>query len=146
MLKPAKKMQAYVGKLLSKHHLAFDKQGAWLRIAPESKSLMPLDIERIAADFISVQHSYTQNGDTMRDPEIVFWVNPATGLWYPCEYRQDNLGIRQVPLLVEEGNLKVIMCQYKDLLSFVESTWVSNLKFQDYLEHPAVRIEEGEME
>ena len=51
---------------------------------------------------IAVAHYYEQNGDAMRDPEIVVEVNPdengplswKNGEWYPVSYRQDNLDIR----------------------------------------------------
>jgi Domain of unknown function (DUF6908) len=42
--------------------------------------------------------TYEQNGDAMRDPEIVFEVNPDawnTGECCPVSYRHDNLNIYQ---------------------------------------------------
>jgi Domain of unknown function (DUF6908) len=56
---------------------------------------------------IAVAHYYEQNGDAMRDPEIVFEVNPdawKTGEWTPVSYRQDNLDIYQEAVfLVDTG-------------------------------------------
>ena len=43
---------------------------------------------------VSVAHYYTQNGDLMRDPEMVFEVGPD-GAFHPVSYQQDNLGIYQ---------------------------------------------------
>lgn len=48
---------------------------------------------------ISVAHYYEQNGDLMRDPEMVFEVNPDgpptwnAGEWGPVSFQKDNLGI-----------------------------------------------------
>jgi hypothetical protein len=52
---------------------------------------------------ISVAHYHEQNGDAMRDPEIVFEVNPEEngsaswrrGEWQPVSFRQDNLDVYQ---------------------------------------------------
>jgi hypothetical protein len=52
---------------------------------------------------ISVANYYEQNGDAMRDPEMVFEVNPdawQTGEWTPVSYRQDNLDIYQEAVLL----------------------------------------------
>ena len=42
----------------------------------------------------SVAHYYTQNGDPMRDPEMVFFKEPG-GKYYPTMFQQDNPGIYQ---------------------------------------------------
>ena len=52
---------------------------------------------------IAVAHYHEQNGDAMRDPEIVFEVNPGdwkNGDWCPVSYRQDNLDIYHRPKLI----------------------------------------------
>lgn len=47
---------------------------------------MPLVIEKLAEDRVSVAHYYTQMGDLMSDPEIVFRVEGSE--WVPVEYTQ----------------------------------------------------------
>jgi len=47
-----------------------------------------LTIERVGDTKISVAHYYTQNGDLMRDPEIVFDVDANRG-WMAVEYTHD---------------------------------------------------------
>ena len=49
---------------------------------------MRLVIEVVGKEQVSVAHYYTQNGDAMRDPEIVFGVH-----WLPIEITQDPVGI-----------------------------------------------------
>jgi hypothetical protein len=72
MLKPAHEFECLMKELFAKHGLAFDKLGAYLKIQDASKTFMPLSIERIAPDRIGVMHFYIQEGDLMRDPDIVF--------------------------------------------------------------------------
>lgn len=52
---------------------------------------MDLVIERVATNCISVMHTTKQNGDTLRDPEVVFDFeeNP----WKLVRFRQDPAGI-----------------------------------------------------
>ena len=48
---------------------------------------MDLTIEKVRDNEISVAHYYTQRGDLMRDPEIVYRIED--GNWIPVEYTQD---------------------------------------------------------
>ena len=80
----------------------------WLRqsgnyIRLENPPYMRLVIEYIgegprAMPAISVAHYYEQNGDAMRDPEIVFEVSADDQLdraWVPVSFQHDNVGIYQ---------------------------------------------------
>ena len=63
----------------------------------EALGFMPLVIEAIGTGprglpAVSVAHYYTQAGDAMRDPEMVFEVAPDGG-FHPVNFQQDNLGI-----------------------------------------------------
>lgn len=49
--------------------------------------MMPLSIEKISDDRLSVAHHYTQRGDLMCDPEIVFRLDNEQ--WVPVRFRQD---------------------------------------------------------
>ena len=48
---------------------------------------MPLVVEKVGDRRVSVAHYYTQMGDLMADPDIVFHVS-RTGEWIPIEYTQ----------------------------------------------------------
>lgn len=52
------------------------------------EAMMPLVIEKIGDNRLSVMHYRKQRGDMMRDPEIVFHVSEP-GDWTPIEYVQD---------------------------------------------------------
>jgi len=50
----------------------------------ENGEHMPLTIEKIGENRLSVAHYYTQRGDLMSDPEIVFKITEAG--WVPVRY------------------------------------------------------------
>ncbi|MCR4692297.1 MAG: DEAD/DEAH box helicase family protein [Firmicutes bacterium] len=62
----------------------------------ESKHFMPIHINRLSENTISIAHTYEQEGDLMNDPEMVFEIDEGSKALKPLEYRQDNLGIYQV--------------------------------------------------
>jgi Domain of unknown function (DUF6908) len=118
----------------------------WLRqpgnyIRLENPPYMRLVIEYIGEGprglpAIAVAHYYEQNGDAMRDPEIVFEVNPdawKTGDWCPVSYRQDNLDIYQEAVfLVDEGKPMIRPTLLRDLKSFARQ-WDRNIEQQGFV-------------
>ena len=81
---------------------------------------MRLVIEVTSEGYVSVAHYYRQNGDAMRDPEVVF--DPAD--WHAVEYTQDSLGIYQ---RIEPG-------YYSPGIETFVSIWASNIKVQGFCE------------
>jgi hypothetical protein len=80
-----------------------DVTGGWehLRSHPLTlrvEGFMPLSLEIIGPGprgglLLSIMHSFEQNGDLMRDPDLVMEVVPQMGWWQPVSYRQDSLAI-----------------------------------------------------
>lgn len=62
--------------------------GESFHLSITNEPYMRLVIEVVGKEQVSVAHYYTQNGDAMRDPEIVFGVR-----WLPIEITQDPVGI-----------------------------------------------------
>lgn len=58
-------------------------------ITIENEPFMDLHIEKLGDDRLSVAHYYTQRGDLMSDPEIVFDVSGDE--WVPIEYTQHGV-------------------------------------------------------
>jgi hypothetical protein len=52
----------------------------------EASGSMDLTIEKIGENRVSVAHHYTQHGDIMSDPEIVFKIQDND--WIPVRYTQ----------------------------------------------------------
>lgn len=79
--------------------------GGFEKLASQPISLhvegfMPLSIEHIGVGprggtLLSIMHWFEQNGDLMRDPDVVVEVFPETRTWCPISYRQDPIGLLQ---------------------------------------------------
>lgn len=96
------------------------------KIHAESDAFMDLDIEKVLDNQLSVAHYYTQRGDLMRDPEIVYEIGELqdTDTWTPIIYRQD--GFPQVYEIDESG-------LGHEVQQFAEN-WNQNLKEQGFYE------------
>lgn len=120
----------------------------------EQEGFMPLTVEiledNISTPFgtartVMLLHHYVQNGDLMRDPEMVFLVidgrsteNQDCNLVdiMPQSYRQDNLGIYQESIVVKGGTHWFIRSSlYDELVSFA-NVWLLNIKMQGFLDVP----------
>ncbi|MGE0642370.1 MAG: hypothetical protein AB7P24_01740 [Nitrospira sp.] len=108
---------------------------------------MPLSVEEIGPSgdghrVVSLCHYGEQNGDLMRDPDIVFLFHnlPDGAAAEPVSFRNDYLGIVQdVYRYDEAGRLTHILPTLKqDLAKFAES-WFANLKDQGFSASTAVR-------
>ena len=101
----------------------------------ENEPFMPLVIEAWNTGdghIISVAHYYTQNGDAMRDPEVVM-MNEGRLL----SYQQDSLGIYNAVSWWEDkpgGTVwKVNLKAYASVLEFTK-LWARNIKAQGFIE------------
>lgn len=68
--------------------------GGSVKIDNTDGRFMPVHVEHIGNGCLSVAHYGEQNGDAMRDPDMVFWRNPL-GEWMPVSYRNDYAGLDQ---------------------------------------------------
>jgi hypothetical protein len=105
--------------------------------------IMALHVEKIGSrkngDFYSFAHYYEQNGDMMRDPDVVMLrcagMYPGTvPVYFPTAYRQDGLGIdREYVIFNETGNGYKIAKKMQADLSVFCNQWARNLKEQQGL-------------
>lgn len=86
--------------------------GDHIEIERDGDALMPLVIEKIGTDRLSVAHYYTQMGDLMSDPEIVFHID--NGVWTPVRYTQhphihqyDESGLSDVKQFAKQWSRKL---------------------------------------
>lgn len=122
-------MQKMIEQIAEKHGLDLTASESHLRL--ELKGFMPLVIEKIGKDRVSVAHYYTQNGDAIADPDVVFWVAP-NGEWFPCEVQMPMLGYRQYIIFEDGKPASFYQAKQHDLASFCNS-WATNIRGQDYL-------------
>ncbi len=108
---------------------------------------MPLSVEEIGSSgdgyrLVSLCHYGEQNGDLMRDPDIVFrFHNLPDGMAAePVSFRNDYLRIVQDVYRYDETGRRthVLPTLKQDLTEFAES-WFANLKDQGFFASTAVR-------
>jgi hypothetical protein len=139
-----------VAKLIERH-------GGMVRLVAgnalkiEAPGFMALHVECIGASphgpglvLVSVCHYGEQNGDAMRDPDMVFDVLPTadaqlgwrSGNWRPVSYRNDYVGaMREAVYADDRGRVMVRPALVKELKAFAR-TWDRNLKAQGFLDVP----------
>jgi hypothetical protein len=61
--------------------------GKTVSVAPDSEVMMPIVIEKTDEWKLCVGHYYTQAGDVMSDPEVLFHVTDEG--WTPIRFLQD---------------------------------------------------------
>lgn len=112
-----------------------------------SEGYMPLSIEDIGHSpdghrQIAICHYGEQNGDLMRDPEMVFTLQDIDGstIAEPISFQNDYMGVYQeVYRYNGEGKRTHINPTLKrELISFA-LTWFRNLKEQGFLDNDARR-------
>ena len=94
--------------------------GESIEVELGSEAMMPLTIEKVADNRLSVAHYYEQNMDLMRDPEVVFRVD-ENGEWTAVEYIHD-------PFTREQDDVGL-----PDVQEFAEKQWSKNLRKQGYV-------------
>jgi ParB family chromosome partitioning protein len=100
---------------------------------------MAVTVERVGARHYSVAHYHEQNGDLMRDPEVVFWQGPDDR-FYPIEFTQDGAPpIYQRLVEFEDGKPARIMERQQKGCAVFCSTWLVNIKRQQKLGKPRGR-------
>ena len=108
---------------------------------------MPLSVEDIGQSgdgnrLISLCHYGEQNGDLMRDPDMVFeihaWADaPAAE---PLSFRNDYMGLLQEVYRYDDHGRKThVNARLKQELTSFARTWFKNLKDQGFLSDTAIR-------
>jgi len=111
---------------------------------------MPLSVEEIGIDgeghrLVSLSHYGEQNGDLMRDPDIVFMVQdaPYGPIAEPVSFRNDYLGLAQeVSRYYDEtgtGTRTHLDMKLKQDLREFAQIWFANLHEQGFFGDQAVR-------
>ena len=108
---------------------------------------MPLSIEDIgqSADgnrLIAISHTGEQNGDLMRDPEMVFEIHTyaSPDMAEPLSFRNDYMGLMQeIYHYNDDGKKTHVNAKLKQHLKSFARAWFTNLKDQGFLGDNAKR-------
>jgi len=101
---------------------------------------MPLSVENIGPSgdgnrLISICHYGEQNGDLMRDPDMVFEIHSGdeTVFAEPISFRNDYMGLYQeVYRYDDQGKRTHVLPKLKAELKSFARTWFRNLKDQGF--------------
>ena len=136
-MKPSQIMQHVITKIAEQHD--FDlaaADGSGLKV--EVPGFMPLNITAYGKGRVAVNHSYIQQGDMMFDPEIMF-LTLCDG-WYAATYEQHNMGIYQVAVEINDGNLEYINTKQQADIGRFANQWARNIKDQGFTDKDIVTI------
>ena len=112
-----------------------------------ANSYMPLSVEHIGQSaegnrLIAICHYGEQNGDLMRDPEMVFevYASPTPATAEPLSFRNDYMGLMQVIYrYADDGKKTHVNARLKQDLKSFARTWFNNLKDQGFLGDATIR-------
>ena len=136
-------MKLYQAFATDLHHLLNGARAVRITV-PGS---MPLSVEEIGVSqdgyrLVSLCQYGEQNGDLMRDPDLVFMVTdlPDGSAAEPVSYRNDYLGIvREVYRYDEAGKRTHVFPALKQDLKEFAQTWFATLREQGFFTPTAVR-------
>lgn len=138
-MKYSSRMQGLIQKMATTRGADLAQIGIHFRA--KSGGFMDLVVETIGRNCISIAHYYTQNGDRCQDPEIVFWMCPLDGNWYPIEWTMPQFmlwgrvggGYRKVLWLDADGAAweKADVRAQAELAAFANQ-WSTNLRRQGF--------------
>ena len=92
------------------------------------QSFMPLTVESIGGNRIAISHYYTQNGDSLADPDMEFVFDHEAKTLNARTFQQDNLN--RFEQVVTDG---VVDESLEDELNQFASQWFQNIREQEYL-------------
>ena len=108
---------------------------------------MPLSVEHIGQSaegnrLIAISHYGEQNGDPMRDPEMVFelFTHGELSAAEPLSFQNDYMGLLQEVYRYDEAGKKThVNARLKQELTSFARTWFTHLKHQGFLGETATR-------
>ena len=104
----------------------------------ENEGWQPLSIEKVYFyyDFETVyalSHTGVQNGDLMRDPEVLF-IKMHDGEFYPAAFRNDYIGMNNEYIKKNEKGQTLLARKKQTDLAMFCGTWTNNIKDQGFLD------------
>jgi hypothetical protein len=127
-----KSVNQYSQKILSQlWELAATNDGH-CKLDKAPNTYMPLTVEIIDKHQLSLCHYGEQNGELMRDPEMIFNKN-ETGDFAPVYFRNDYLGIEEFSLRIDGGDIACDDALQNEHTKFADM-WIKNIAIQQELE------------
>ncbi|PIE98612.1 MAG: hypothetical protein CR988_02295 [Treponema sp.] len=133
-----KKLNKTSEKLLNYLWNEAEKNDGYFKLE-NNNTFMPLVVELIGYNQISLAHYGEENGDLMRDPEIVFYKKDSC--FFPVFIQNDYVGSYHVAMeYVEEQGFKIVnLAEYYDIIGFFNTLWSKNIIYQQEVKFKKVR-------
>lgn len=110
-------------------HIPANRHATKLDNAPGAYMALCVEFIDDERRFVSFAHYGEQNGDAMRDPDVIFWIDDS-GHAVPFAYRNDYMGIDREYVIFENGRPSRFAPSFqRDLKNFC-NTWMENLRDQ----------------
>ena len=108
---------------------------------------MPLSVEDIGQStdghrLIAISHYGEQQGDLMRDPEMIVEIHTSASpdMADPLSFRNDDMGLMQEVYRYDDSGKKThVNTRLKQELTPFAKIWLKNLKDQGFLSDTAIR-------
>lgn len=126
------KMTTIITKIAEKHGLDLTTPGSAIKL--KNGPYMDLCIECVGPNQVAVGHVYTQNGDVMYDPEIVFFTGYLE--WVPIEITQHPVGVYNRCANLNDDSSAIVTYAPKTSKSVrqLANLWARNLKSQGWVD------------
>jgi hypothetical protein len=95
-------------------------------------TFIPVTLEIVGKNQLSVCHYGECNGDLMRDPEMVFYKQNDD--WFPIYFRNDWVGVEEISYRRIDGKLVAVNEKYQHDQAEFANIWMVNIKDQQGLE------------
>lgn len=92
-------------------------------------AFMPLSMDYLGENRISISHTYLQNGDLMADPDMEFVFDLENKTLSARTFQQDGIGLYQI---VENQQGEVVNPDLERQLNSFARQWFDNIQSQDY--------------
>lgn len=114
-------------------------------ITLQVEEFMPLHVELLQSvetetgvgKLYSIAHTYVQNGDLMRDPEMCFIAVPATDntqlFVFPQMYQQDSIGLYEESVHITDGKVTGSIPLWQQSHCAFANMWLLNIVAQGFL-------------
>jgi hypothetical protein len=113
--------------------------GTYRYLRLESEGFEPLSVERLGGKQYSIMHTFVQNGDLMRDPDMVIEIDPDEQTVQALSYELSGMGVYQD--VYADGNLNARL--QRELNSFL-SDRLRSIGGQGYMPARATSLVNGE--
>lgn len=112
-------------------------ENGYVKIDNTGNSFMPVSIEVIYENEkylqISIAHYYSQADDLVADPEMIFIYSKALDVFFPSYFKQDNLGIEEDSIIMEQREIKGYRSKLQNDHATFANLWLRNIKHQQNL-------------